>query len=44
LIYFGIVAWNEKSDGYLIACLWIIIAMLSHFKELKRLCESIQRG
>ena len=35
-IFFGIVAWSEKSAGYLVACLWVIIAMISHFRELER--------
>ena len=34
LICFGIMAWNDKSDGYLTTCLWIIVAMISHLREL----------
>ena len=30
LIFFGIIAWTDKSAGYLTACLWVIIAMISH--------------
>ena len=34
LIFFGIIAWTDKSVGYLTACLWVIIAMISHLREL----------
>lgn len=30
LILFGILAWIDKSVGYMVACLWVIIAMISH--------------
>lgn len=36
LIFFGIIAWTDKSAGYLIACLWVIIAMISHVREYER--------
>ena len=36
LILFGIIAWSEKSAGYLVACMWVIVAMISHLRELER--------
>ena len=30
LITFGIFAWIDKSVGYMVACMWVIIAMISH--------------
>jgi hypothetical protein len=36
LIFFGIIAWTDKSAGYLTACLWVIIAMISHVREYER--------
>jgi hypothetical protein len=30
LILFGIFAWIDKSVGYMVACMWVIIAMISH--------------
>jgi hypothetical protein len=36
LIFFGIIAWTDKSEGYLTACLWVIIAMISHVREYER--------
>lgn len=35
LIFFGIIAWTDKSAGYLTACLWVIIAIISHLRELE---------
>lgn len=34
MIAFGIIAYTDKDLGYLAAFLWVIIAMISHTKEL----------
>ena len=36
LVLYGTIGWNEKNEGYLIACLWVIVAMISHLRELER--------
>jgi hypothetical protein len=37
LILFCYFAWTDKIAGYLTACLWVIIAMISHVREYERL-------
>lgn len=36
IVHFGTIAWSEKNEGYLMACLWVIVAMISHLRELER--------